>query len=199
MFEEAGPHVVPFRDASGRTRRMILRLDPRSHIPPYEQLRAQLAVMVTVGHLDPGTRLPTVRELAEAVDLAAYSRTYRELENNRIIQETTDGAPSWSTTPESEPVSTTAPSTSRGTFAFAATARRAPETAIRPSASVRVACRARVVVGMMQAMAASTNAPTPAFRDATVTPLLFFDLVFVLRSRCRADGPRTDVGRRQRA
>ena len=34
---ERHPNVVPFRDANGRARRMILRLDARSHIPPYEQ------------------------------------------------------------------------------------------------------------------------------------------------------------------
>ncbi len=88
MSEEAGPYVVPFRDATGRIRRMILRLDPHSHIPPYEQLRAQLAVMVTVGHLDPGTRLPTVREMADAIELApgTVARAYRELENDRMVE-----------------------------------------------------------------------------------------------------------------
>jgi DNA-binding transcriptional regulator YhcF (GntR family) len=84
----AGPHVVPFVDGRGRQRRMILRLDPRSHIPPYEQLRAQLAVMVTVGHLDPGARLPTVRELAKGAELApgTVARAYRELEHDGVVE-----------------------------------------------------------------------------------------------------------------
>jgi DNA-binding transcriptional regulator YhcF (GntR family) len=79
---------VTFRDTSGRARRMILRLDPRSHIPPYEQLRAQIAVMVTVGHLHPGTRLPTVREMAESTDLApgTVARAYRELEHDGMVE-----------------------------------------------------------------------------------------------------------------
>jgi DNA-binding transcriptional regulator YhcF (GntR family) len=83
-----GPHVVAFHDGSGRQRRMILRLDARSHIPPFEQLRAQLAVMVTVGHLEPGARLPTVRELAKAADLApgTVARAYRELERDGVIE-----------------------------------------------------------------------------------------------------------------
>jgi DNA-binding transcriptional regulator YhcF (GntR family) len=88
MPSEAGPHVVPFRDATGRSRRMILRLDPASHIPPYEQLRAQLTVMIMVGQLEPGTRLPTVRELADAIDLApgTVARAYRELERDELLE-----------------------------------------------------------------------------------------------------------------
>jgi DNA-binding transcriptional regulator YhcF (GntR family) len=86
--EPAGPAVVPFRAADGRSRRMILRLDPRSHIPPYEQIRAQISVMVAVGHLVPGTRLPTVRDLAGSLDLApgTIARTYRELERDGIVE-----------------------------------------------------------------------------------------------------------------
>jgi DNA-binding transcriptional regulator YhcF (GntR family) len=86
--EERVPRVLGFRDAHGRSRRMILRLDVASHIPPYEQLRAQLAVMVAVGHLEPGTRLPTVREMATALDLApgTVSRAFRELEHDGVIE-----------------------------------------------------------------------------------------------------------------
>ena len=67
---------------------MTFRIDPSSHIPPYEQLRAQLSVMVAVGHLEPGTRLPTVRELAGALALApgTVARVYRELEHDRIVE-----------------------------------------------------------------------------------------------------------------
>lgn len=66
---------------------MVLRLDAASHIPPYEQLRAQLAVMVAAGHLEPGTRLPTVRDLAQELALApgTVARTYRELERDGVV------------------------------------------------------------------------------------------------------------------
>jgi DNA-binding transcriptional regulator YhcF (GntR family) len=86
--EAAGPRVLPFRDPRGRTRRMVLRLDPGSHIPPFEQLRAQLSVMVSVGHLEPGARLPTVREMAAGLGLApgTVSRVFRELEHDGIIE-----------------------------------------------------------------------------------------------------------------
>jgi DNA-binding transcriptional regulator YhcF (GntR family) len=82
------PVTVGFRDPWGRDRRMTFRLDQTSHIPPFEQLRAQLSVMVAVGHLDPGTRLPTVRDLAAALDLApgTVARTFRELEHDGIVE-----------------------------------------------------------------------------------------------------------------
>lgn len=82
------PVVVAFRDPRGRDRRMTFRLDPGAHIPPFEQVRAQLSVMVAVGHLDPGTRLPTVRDLASALAVApgTIARTYRELEHDGIVE-----------------------------------------------------------------------------------------------------------------
>jgi DNA-binding transcriptional regulator YhcF (GntR family) len=43
---------------------VILEVDPASAVPPYEQVRAQLASMITAGSLPPGTRLPTIRALA---------------------------------------------------------------------------------------------------------------------------------------
>jgi len=88
MGEERLPHVVPFRGVDGRPRRMVLRLDERSHIPPYEQLRAQLSVMIGAGYLEPGTRIPTVRDLAELLALApgTVARAYRELERDGLIE-----------------------------------------------------------------------------------------------------------------
>ena len=84
----AVPTRVVFTDPHGRSRRMILRLDPLSHIPPYEQLRAQLAVMVSAGLLAPHSRLPTVRELAEQLTLApgTVARAYRELEIDGLVE-----------------------------------------------------------------------------------------------------------------
>ncbi len=82
------PAIIGFRDTRGRERRMTLRLDPASHIPPYEQLRAQLSVMVAVGHLEPGTRLPTVRDLAAALEVSpgTVARAFRELEHDRLLE-----------------------------------------------------------------------------------------------------------------
>jgi DNA-binding transcriptional regulator YhcF (GntR family) len=82
-----GPAVVSFVDARGRRRRMIVRLDHASHIPPYEQLRAQMAVMISAGLLEPATHLPTVRELASSLSVApgTVARAYRELAADGLI------------------------------------------------------------------------------------------------------------------
>jgi DNA-binding transcriptional regulator YhcF (GntR family) len=66
-------------------------LDASSPVPPFEQLRAQLAARAASGDLPAGTRLPTVRALADELDLAAntVARAYRELENDGVV--TTEG------------------------------------------------------------------------------------------------------------
>ncbi|HCV36478.1 MAG TPA: GntR family transcriptional regulator [Acidimicrobiaceae bacterium] len=67
---------------------MVLRLDAETAIPLFEQVRAQLSVMVAVGHLEPGSRLPTVRYMASQLGLAAgtIARTYRELESDGVVE-----------------------------------------------------------------------------------------------------------------
>ena len=64
------PAIAEFIDAAGRQRRMVIRLDDKAGVPLYEQLRAQVSVMVAVGHLEPGCRLPTIRALAATLDMA---------------------------------------------------------------------------------------------------------------------------------
>lgn len=57
-------------------------------MPPYEQVRSQLIDAITKGALTPGTRLPTVRGLAEELGVAAgtVARAYRELEASGVIE-----------------------------------------------------------------------------------------------------------------
>jgi DNA-binding transcriptional regulator YhcF (GntR family) len=59
----------------------MLRLDPSTPVPPFEQIRAQIALQVAAGRLRPGDRLPTIRTLADELDVAAntVARAYREL------------------------------------------------------------------------------------------------------------------------
>lgn len=59
-----------------------ITVDPASPTPPYEQIRAQIATMIDVGILPAGTQLPTIRQLAADLGLAAntVARAYRELE-----------------------------------------------------------------------------------------------------------------------
>ena len=65
----------------------MISFDPRSPIPPYEQVRAQLARQVQAGELAPGTRLPSVRRLAGDLGLAVntVARAYRELEQAGLV------------------------------------------------------------------------------------------------------------------
>jgi DNA-binding transcriptional regulator YhcF (GntR family) len=66
----------------------LITIDGRSPVPPYEQLRAQLAGRISDRTLAVGTRLPTVRQLAADLGLAAntVARAYRELEESGLIE-----------------------------------------------------------------------------------------------------------------
>ena len=66
----------------------LVRLDPQSASPPFDQIRAQLAGRITGGGLVAGTRLPTVRALAEQLGIAVNTaaRAYRELEAAGLIE-----------------------------------------------------------------------------------------------------------------
>ena len=66
---------------------MIVQVDPRSPVPPFEQIRAQVTAHVRSGTVAPGTRLPTVRRLAEDLGRAVntVARAYRELERSGVV------------------------------------------------------------------------------------------------------------------
>jgi len=61
---------------------VIVRVDPDGAVPPYEQLRSQIATMIASGQLEVGHRLPPIRQLAADLQLApgTVARAYRELE-----------------------------------------------------------------------------------------------------------------------
>lgn len=64
-----------------------VRIDPADPTPPYEQLRRQLALLITAGTLAEGTRLAPVRRLAVDLDLATgtVARAYRQLEREGLV------------------------------------------------------------------------------------------------------------------
>lgn len=66
---------------------LVLTLDPADPTPPYEQLRRQLADLITAGQLGPGDRLPPLRQLAGDLGVAVgtVARTYRELELEGLL------------------------------------------------------------------------------------------------------------------
>jgi DNA-binding transcriptional regulator YhcF (GntR family) len=65
-----------------------MRIDPASAVPPFEQVRSQFAAQIADGTLVVGTRLPTVRGLADDLGLAVntVARAYRELEVAGLVE-----------------------------------------------------------------------------------------------------------------
>ncbi|MFC0623325.1 GntR family transcriptional regulator [Kribbella deserti] len=65
-----------------------IAVDTTSAVPAYEQLRTQVVGLVAAGQLEPGARLPSVRQLATDLGIApgTVGRAYRELENAGVIE-----------------------------------------------------------------------------------------------------------------
>ena len=65
----------------------MITVDPNAPEPPYEQIRAGVVARIEGGELRPGDRLPTVRQLAQDLGVAAntVARAYRELEETGHI------------------------------------------------------------------------------------------------------------------
>lgn len=67
---------------------MNIRIDLSSPVPPFEQIRAQIAAYISSGDLTAGTKLPTVRALASDLGVASgtIQRAYRELEAAGLVE-----------------------------------------------------------------------------------------------------------------
>lgn len=65
-----------------------VQADPHANKPLFDQLRSQIIDGIRSGRLAPGTRLPTVRELAGQLNMAVntVARAYRELESAGILE-----------------------------------------------------------------------------------------------------------------
>jgi DNA-binding transcriptional regulator YhcF (GntR family) len=65
-----------------------VRVDPHAARPLFDQLRIQVIEGIRDGRLPPGTRLPTVRDLASELSMAVntVARAYRELESAGIVE-----------------------------------------------------------------------------------------------------------------
>jgi GntR family transcriptional regulator len=64
-----------------------IRIDSRSAVPPFEQVRQQIAELISLGVLGPDQRLPPVRQLAADLGLAngTVARAYQELEAAGLV------------------------------------------------------------------------------------------------------------------
>lgn len=65
-----------------------IAVDPDSGVAPWRQVRDQLLHLIRVGALPVGARLPTIRQLAGDLGLAAgtVARVYRELETAGVLR-----------------------------------------------------------------------------------------------------------------
>jgi GntR family transcriptional regulator len=66
---------------------VIIEVDTSGAVPPYEQIRLQIATMIGAGTLPTGTQLPTIRQLAGDLDIApgTVARAYTELERAGLV------------------------------------------------------------------------------------------------------------------
>jgi GntR family transcriptional regulator len=66
---------------------MIVRIDPGSTVPLYEQIAAAVEVEVSKGRLHPGESLPAARHLAAALDVNMHTvlKAYERLRRAGVI------------------------------------------------------------------------------------------------------------------
>lgn len=66
---------------------MILQIDFESQIPIYEQLKRQIIEGIAKGYLNPGSPLPSVRQLAEdiGINLHTVNKAYNILKSEGYV------------------------------------------------------------------------------------------------------------------
>ena len=66
----------------------MFELDYRSKKPLYEQIIEQVKLLVIKGHLSPGDAIPSVRKMAQTLDItpSTVAKAYQELERQKVIE-----------------------------------------------------------------------------------------------------------------
>jgi GntR family transcriptional regulator len=66
---------------------MLLRIDPASGVPLFEQLAASIRFDASRGTLAPGSRLPAARDVAQSLDINVHTvlRAYQLLRDEGLV------------------------------------------------------------------------------------------------------------------
>ena len=66
---------------------MLIRIDANSSRPLFEQVAASVRADILAGALAPGDRLPSAREVSEALDVNLHTvlRAYQQLRDERLV------------------------------------------------------------------------------------------------------------------
>ena len=66
----------------------MIELDYRSKKPIYEQIIEQVKLLVIKGNLHPGDPIPSVRKMAQILDItpSTVAKAYQELERQKVIE-----------------------------------------------------------------------------------------------------------------
>lgn len=66
---------------------MFLEIDFKSDLPIYEQIRRGIIIGLAKGHINPGDKLPSVREMAEniGINLHTVNKAYKLLEADGVL------------------------------------------------------------------------------------------------------------------
>ncbi len=84
---------MPDPSRAGEVSELAITLDTGSDVPLYRQIADHVWLEVAEGTLEPGQRLPTVRQCA--IDLGVHpdtvARAYKELEMLGVVRRTGDG------------------------------------------------------------------------------------------------------------
>lgn len=67
---------------------MLIRVDPSSAVPLFDQLAGSIRASVIAGSASPGERLPSARELADSLDINVHTvlRAYQLLRDEGLIE-----------------------------------------------------------------------------------------------------------------
>lgn len=66
----------------------MIKIDARSSIPLYEQIKIEIKELILNGGIKPGEKLPSIKELSSVITINPnmVRKAYRQLENEGIIE-----------------------------------------------------------------------------------------------------------------